>query len=85
MNRYAILNVDKGQFLTPLDGTDVFKDRVELAEFLSEQKKLHNLDSISHLRVLSVLIDRETDIDIADVVEESEHLENQAYTESVLD
>jgi len=85
MNRYAILNVDKGQFLTPLDGTDVFKDRVELAEFLSEQKKLHNLDSISHLRVVSVLIDRETDIEIADVVEEVEHLENQADREDVID
>jgi len=85
MNRYAILNVDKGQFLTPLDGTDVFKDRVELAEFLSEQKKLHKLDSISHLRVVSVLIDRETDIEIADVVEEVEHLENQADREDVID
>jgi hypothetical protein len=85
MNRFAILNVDKGQFLTPLDGTDVFKDRVELAEFLSEQKKLHNLDSISHLRVVSVLIDRETDIEIADVVEEVEHLENQADREDVID
>jgi hypothetical protein len=85
MNRYAILNVDKGQFLTPIDGKDVFTDRVELAEFLSEQKELHNLDDISHLRVVSVLIDRETDIEIADVVEEVEHLENQADREDVID
>jgi len=56
MNRFAIFNVDKGQFLTPIDGTDVFRDKVELAEFLTEQKRLHNLDDISHLRVVSVMI-----------------------------
>jgi len=85
MNRFAILNVDKGQFLTPIDGTDVFRDKVELAEFLYEQKKLHNLDDINHLRVVSVMIDQQTDIEIADVVEEVENLENQADREDVID
>jgi len=85
MNRFAIFNVDKGQFLTPIDGTDVFRDKVELAEFLTEQKRLHNLDDISHLRVVSVMIDQQTDIEIADVVEEVEHLENQADREDVID
>jgi len=85
MNRYAILNVRKSEFVTPIGGEDVFTDKVEVAEFLYEIKNRHNLDSISHLRVMTVMCDNRTDIDIADAVEEVEHLENQPDREDVLD